>query len=154
MRRAMLLIGVMTGLLVLGALVLDEGEVVTLLTEADGREYPTHLWIVELDDRKFVRANRPSAHWLSRIRANPEVSLVLSGGHHAESEPYRARLVLDAQLKARVDAAMAEKYRLADRTWGRLVDRQGAQVIELERRFQGSATTGRNPSSKENGVGS
>jgi len=50
-RRAMLAIGAMTGILVVSALLLDEGEVVTLLTEAEGRTYSTQLWIVEIDGR-------------------------------------------------------------------------------------------------------
>ena len=154
LRRAMLLIGGVTGLLVMGALFFDEGEVVTLVTEIDGRQYPTHVWIVEVDDRRFVRANRPDARWLARVRANPDVSLLRPGSPHDVSEPYRARVVADARLKARVNAAMARKYRFADRAWGRLADRQRAEVIELQSGGDRAAAAGRGLSSQEKGAGS
>ena len=154
MRRAMLVIGVVTGLLVIGALLLDEGEVVTLMTEVDGTQYPTQVWIVEVDDRKFVRANRPDARWLARVRVNPDVDLLRSGSPHDVSEPYRALVVADARLKARVNAAMARKYRLADRAWGRLANRERAEVIELQRGVDRAATTGPDFSSHEKGAGS
>ncbi|MCS5638161.1 MAG: hypothetical protein NZ990_16695 [Myxococcota bacterium] len=150
----MLIIGVVTGLLVVGASVFDEGEVVTLVTEADGREHSTQLWIVEFDGRQFLRANRPGAHWLARLRANPHVGLLRSESAHGAAESYRALLVTDARLKDRVNAELARKYRFADRAWGRLVDRRKAQVIELESAPPRSSTTARGGSPQKKGAGS
>lgn len=132
MRKAMLAIGIAAGFLVLGSLVLDEGEVVTLLTEEAGREYSTQLWIVEVDGHQYVRANRPSAFWLARLVANPAVGLRRDSAAYPEVvELYWASLVDDPAVKARVDAEIARKYRLADRTWGRLAKRSDSPVIEL-----------------------
>ena len=134
MRRAMLAIGIGAGILVLGALVLDEGELVTLSTQEGGRFYSTQLWIVEIDGREFVRANRPSARWLKRLRANPAVRLSRSGAGHAAAEPYWAQPIDDRALRARVDAEILRKYRFADRTWGRFADRAKARLVELRPR--------------------
>lgn len=153
MRRAMLAIGVMTGILVVSALLLDEGEVVTLLTEAEGRTYSTQLWIVEIDGRAFVRANRPNARWLVRLRGNPQVVLRRSESHDVPAELYRARVIEDEPLKARVDAEISGKYRLADRVWGRIANRRRSQVIELQPRSGATSSAKGNPVGKP-GAGS
>jgi len=126
--------GIITGMLVLGALALDEGEIVTLYTEGAGRQYSTQLWIVEIDGREFVRANRPSARWLARLRINPAVSLRRAETPHGSSELYWARPIDDEGLRGRVDAEIARKYRFADKTWGRFADRAQTKLIELEPR--------------------
>jgi hypothetical protein len=94
----MLTIGIGAGILVFGALALDEGELVTLSTEKGGRLYSTQLWIVEIDGREFVRANRPSARWLARLRANPAVGLRRSGAAHGAAEPYWAQPIDDPSV--------------------------------------------------------
>ncbi len=142
MRIAMLAIGVVIGFLVLGALVLDEGEVVTLLTAEGGREYRTHLWIVEIDGREFVRANRLDSNWLARLKANPEVRLRRSVGPHAPSEPYWARPIDDLALSARVDTEIARKYRFADRVGRQLVDDRESVVVELTLRSESAKEKG------------
>ena len=142
----MLAIGAVIGFLVLGALLLDEGEVVTLFTQEAGREHRTHMWIVEVDGREFVRANRPSARWLARLRANPAVGLRRSGAAHGAAEPYWAQPIDDQALRARVDAEILRKYRFADRTWGRFTDRTKAQLVELRPRGDSSAAPRRDPS--------
>jgi hypothetical protein len=133
-RGIMLTMGIVTGVLVLGALALDEGELVTLYTEEAGRSYSTQLWIVEVDGREYLRANRPNARWLGRLRANPAVGLRRADTPHGSSEPYWARPIEDEGLRGRVDAEIARKYRFADKTWGRFVDRARAKLIELEPR--------------------
>ena len=146
MRRAMLAIGIGAGILVFGALALDEGELVTLSTEEGGRFYSTQLWIVEIDGREFVRANRPSAGWLKRLRANPEVGLRRSEAAHGAAEPYWAQPIDDQALRARVDAEILRKYRFADRTWARFADRTKAQLVELRPRGDSSAPPRQDPS--------
>ena len=153
MRRVMLAIGVVTGILVLGALLLDEGEVVTLISEADERTYPTQLWIVQVDGREFIRANRPNAHWLVRLRANPEVQLRRTDAHGSAAELYWAQFVESPELKARVDAEIANKYRLADRVWGRFAHRGRSRVIELLPRSGNASSASGQPIGKP-GAGS
>ena len=135
MRRVMLAMGIIAGVLVLGALTLDEGEIVTLYTEEAGRQYSTQLWIVELDGREFVRANRPNARWLARLRVNPAVGLRRAETPHGSSELYWARPINDEGLRGRVNAEIARKYRFADKTWGRFADRARTKLIELEPRL-------------------
>jgi len=130
----MLTMGIVTGVLVLGALALDEGEIVTLYTQEAGRSYSTQLWIVEVDGREYLRANRPNARWLGRLRVNPAVGLRRADAPHGSSESYWARPIEDEGLQGRVDAEIARKYRFADKTWGRFVDRARAKLIELEPR--------------------
>lgn len=153
MRRVMLVIGAVTGVLVLGALLLDEGEVVTLVTEAGERTYSTQLWIVELDGREFIRANRGSARWLARLRANPAVQLRRTDEHGAAAELYWAQAVENPDLKARVDAKIESKYRLADRVWGRFAHRGRSQVIELLPRSEEASSAEGKPI-REPGAGS
>ena len=127
----MLAIGVITAFLVVGALSLDEGEVVTLLTKESGREYQTHLWIIEIDDREFLRANRPDSRWLARLEADPAVGVRRSRASHGPVEHYWARVIDDAELRFRVDDEIAKKYSYADRVRGRFVDREKSRLVEL-----------------------
>jgi hypothetical protein len=145
LRRAMLAIGAVIGFLVLGALLLDEGEVVTLFTQEAGREHRTHMWIVEVDGREFVRANRSDSNWLARLKANPEVRLRRSVSPHGPSGLYWARLVEDPDTQVQVDAAFAGKYRFADRVGRRLSEGEGSQAVELTPRSEpAEATKGKN----------
>ena len=110
-------VGLMASLLVLGAVFLDEGEVVTLVTrDASGREFETDLWIVDLGAETYVRAGRSEVAWLRRLRADPLVELERAG---RQADMRAAVVVDDGALAARVAQAMAEKYGLADRMWGR-----------------------------------
>ena len=127
----MLAFGIVTGILVLGALFLDEGDVVTLITHSEEREYFSHVWIVEIDGRRYLRANRPEARWLRRLRENSAVGLREGRGLHLPVKNYRAQIVRDPELRLRVDAAMAEKYGQADEIWGRIVERSNSVPIEL-----------------------
>lgn len=134
----MLAIGIVIGFLVLGALLLDEGEVVTLFTQDAGREYRTHLWIVEVDGREFLRANRSDSNWLARLKMNPAVRVRRSVGSHGPTGLYWARPVDDPATRIQVDAEFAGKYRFADRVGRRLSEGSRSQVVELKPRSEPS----------------
>jgi len=125
------IVGYLAGILVIGALLLDEGQVVTLLTEEDGREYETHLWIAEVDGRLYIRANRPDSEWWGRIQADPEVGLRWRDGIGEEAEFYTARRVNDGSLRNRVGSVLARKYGFADRVRSALTDEEESIVLEL-----------------------
>lgn len=140
MRRAVLAIGALVGVVVLSVGAIDlltfqDEEVVTLVTFGkNGEAHETPLWIVEspADDRVagelWVRAHSPDAEWLARLAAAPDVEIKRengSGGFVAES------FIGDAVLRERVNAAMSEKYGTADRMTGWLADPSSSVPIRL-----------------------
>lgn len=131
MRKTMLIVGWIVGILVIGALLLDEGQVVTLLTREDGREYETQIWVVELDGAFYIRSNRPDSEWLRRIDLDPKVGLSWKERPHAEGARLRARRVADLVKRDRVADALARKHGFAEIVWGSLVDRGQSVVLEL-----------------------
>jgi hypothetical protein len=106
----------------LGVVALSEaGEVVVLHTAGErGEDHTTRLWVVDVDGAAWLRAGQEGSGWYARLRAQPEVQLQRGEG----SLPYRAVPVPEAS--ERINAAMAEKYGLADR------------IIALGRREGGS----------------
>jgi hypothetical protein len=134
-RAAVLIIGCLIGGLVLGVLLLPEGEVATLSTvAADGAEFETQVWVVEGDGLPeadagvvFLRAGSPDSAWLARLRARPQVEL-------ARGEKLRAYVAVpeeDAALRERVNLAMAEKYGIADRLIALVFDQRRSTPIRL-----------------------
>jgi hypothetical protein len=128
----MQIIGVLAGVLVLGALLIDEGEIVDLETRDDGRVFVTQLWIVELDGSRYLRSGAPDTQWLARLRADPRVGIRPAESDHHEFVPYRAVEVTDLALRDRVSRAMADKYGFSDVIWSWLTDRSSAVAIELQ----------------------
>jgi hypothetical protein len=136
MRALMVVVGVVAAAIVLGALWIDEGEVVTLLTtDSDLHVHHTQLWTVELDDTRYLRASTPDVAWLARLREHPVVKLDL-GGLRAD---FRATPVEDPVLRARVNQLMANKYGFADRAWGAWGDREASVPIRLDRLLPNNA---------------
>lgn len=131
MRGVIQIVGYLAGILVIGALLLDEGQVVTLLTEEGGREYETHLWVADVDGRLYVRSNRPDSEWWGRIQVEPEVGLRWGDGLGEEVEFYTARRVTDASLRDRVGLALARKHGFADRVRAALTEDEESIVLEL-----------------------
>ena len=69
MRTALYAIGILVGALVVGALLVDEGEVVTLETRnGEGAPFETPLWIVEAAGAQYLRASSPESDWLARVQ--------------------------------------------------------------------------------------
>lgn len=140
MRLLVLAVGFLVAAVVVGSLLLDEGEVVTLVShDAQGAEYETALWIVEWDGALWLRAGSPRTQWLERLRVHPEVELRRAGETHS----YRAVVRDDPATKQGVDAAMAAKYGFADRMWGRIADHGDAVPVRLEPQAAGGAPAAR-----------
>lgn len=147
MRWAVLSIGIAIGSVVLAVFavdywLLDEREVATLTTHAaDGETFETQVWVVDgeaLTDAAvpadsdaagalFLRAYRPDAAWLKRLAASSAVELQRDGW----SRPYRAEPIADDALRARLNAAMASKYGLADRLLASIFDGAVAVPVRL-----------------------
>ena len=129
MRYALYTIGILMAAIVVGVLLIDEGEVVTLVTRGgNGKTYETQLWVIEADSELFLRASSGRSDWLARLRARPEVELQRG----EETHSYRARPLGDAAILARVNRAMAEKYGLSDRLLAKLVDPSSSVAVRLE----------------------
>ena len=129
MRVAIYAIGMLVGAFVVGALLIDEGEVVTLTSrDAGGRSYETQLWIVQVEGASYLRANSPHSDWLARARLAPAVELERGDavGH------WRLVPESDPELRRRVNRAMAEKYRLSDRLLVQLFDSAEMVPLRLE----------------------
>jgi hypothetical protein len=108
---------------------IDEGEVVNLSTvDARGAVFETQLWIIEQDGQLYLRAGRPAARWLARLRAHPEVKIERGGTTNA----YRAVPVDDPATRETVNRGMAEKYGQADRLIARIFDHSRSVPIRLE----------------------
>jgi hypothetical protein len=124
-RIAVLTIGCLIGALVLGVVLVPEGEVATLTTfGADGGEHETQVWVVEGNGlpsgepgQLFLRTG-PRARWLARLRANPKVELARGEVNVA----YLAVVEESDAVRESVNAAMEEKYGAPNRLLGRLFD--------------------------------
>ncbi len=125
-------VGLVAAVFVLGALLLDEGEVVTLITHGEGRSYTTQLWIVRVEGQQYLRAGSSRVRWLRRLRANPDVWLRASPARSEQARAYRARPIADEGVRERVNRAMLLKYGLADRLWGLFSSRRKSVSILLE----------------------
>ena len=128
-------VAALCAVVVIASLLVPEGEVVTLnVLDIEGREYPTQLWIVELGGVSYLRAGNPNSKWLARLRDRPEVTL---GAAEAGEQPtpYLATPIDDDPAqRARIGAAMAEKYGLADWLWSTIADRDRSVPIRLDAR--------------------
>lgn len=134
MRVAVLAIASLIGLIVIGAVLVPEGEVATLSTfESDGTEHETQVWVVEGNGfpgaergQLFLRTG-PRTRWLARLRSQPEV--VLARGE--ERVAYLAVVEESPELRDHVNEAMAEKYGLSDRLLGGIYDPARAVPVRL-----------------------
>lgn len=129
MRTAVLCIGILLGLFVVGALFAPEGEVVTLTTfDDEGAAYETALWLVERGDAYYLRANSDEAGWFTRLKTQPEVEL------HRGDEMLRflARPQRASDARSQVNQAMARKYGPADRLLGLWFDPERSVPVRLE----------------------
>lgn len=128
--RQLLLVAALVVALILGAgHLLNQGEVVTIQTQAsDGSFRSTPVWIVQIHGTPYLRAGSPSARWLDRLRARPEV-LVERGGVERR---YLAHPREDPRYRRAVNRAMAEKYGLADQLVTLFIDRNDSVPIRLE----------------------
>lgn len=134
MRIAVLTIGCLIGALVLGVVLLPDGEVATLTTfGTDGAEHATQVWVVEgnglpagAPGELFLRTG-PRARWLARLREKPEVELKRGEVRLA----YVAVVEESAELRESVNRAMEQKYGLPDRLLGSVLDERTAVPVRL-----------------------
>jgi len=134
-RWIMISLGGLAALLVLGAILLDHGEIVTLESvDEAGRVHETQLWVAYLDRTPYLRAGNSASLWLERVRVHPEVDIDIGGG----VQRFRATLLDDRALRERLNRAMARRYGLADDVWGLVSDRSQSIPIRLERLDAGS----------------
>jgi hypothetical protein len=78
----------------------------------DGTSRETKVWLVVVDGQGYVRTG--GTRWWGNIERDPDVVLRVAGAEHA----VRAELVGDAELAARVEAALRTKYGWSDRLMG------------------------------------
>jgi hypothetical protein len=124
----MLLAGAAIFLVVVAAMLIEEGEVVTLETSDEvGQAYPTRLWIVEFDGKLYVRGplERP---WVQRLSLRPQVKLT----RNEKTGSFRAKVIPDPSLAEAVNRAMIEKYGRADGLVDRFFNRSPPAAILLE----------------------
>jgi len=138
----MQIIGALAGLAVIGTLLLDEGEIVTLETREGDRVYATQLWIIEIDGDTYLRSGRSNTAWLARLEANSEVLLRPTDVPHPVASGYRATIVREAAQSERVNRAMAEKYGFSDVVWSWLIDRTDSVAVRLQPLPQRPASSG------------
>ena len=108
------------------------GEVVVLRTQdQSGEKVETRLWIVDLDDRPWLRAGSPDSGWLKRIQAQPLVEMERSGS----TGSYLA--FVDSDKPARRDAVhelMASKYGFVDALVSLMRDGKKSIPIRMDAR--------------------
>ncbi|MEE3331972.1 MAG: hypothetical protein VX246_13990 [Myxococcota bacterium] len=137
MKWIMLCTASIASVLVLMAVLLPQGEVVTLHTrDSEGNGYSTQLWIVELGSGLYLRSGADNAGWLSRAREFPDVELSREAGDTS----VLAVVVDDPVVKSALNAAMAEKYGIANRIFDWMVDIETTVAVRLDPR-EGSART-------------
>ena len=140
MKRIMLGVGLMASLLVVGAVLLPEGEVVAIYAlDVDGQAHSTHLWIVDLEGQQFMRAGSTSAAWLDRLRGQADLELIRGEGASAAPQPFRAVILEDQATVGAVNAAMAEKYGLSNSVVGLFADLDASVAVRLEARPGGGS---------------
>ena len=111
------------------AMGMDEGEVVTLISVGDKDiQYETGLWMVEIDGQFYLRADSPEAYWLQRIRLRPLVELSRDG----QRSSYRATPSSDPTIQQAVNRAMSEKYGRVNRMLTLVRDHTESVAILLE----------------------
>jgi hypothetical protein len=124
----LVLAGVVFLVIVFGASELG-GELVTLHTrDASGADKTTHLWVVDDAGYAWLRAGVPSSGWLTRIEADPEVTVVRGG----ESHHFKAVPVHDPVVRDRIHALMREHYPVADRIVSAIRDGTKSVPVRLE----------------------
>jgi hypothetical protein len=141
MRLLLLAVGILAAAIVtLSAFAIDEGEVVTLVSvDGANAQFETSVWIVAVDGVQWLRATRPDALWLARIRNHPEVEIV-RGGHRRES--FLATPIDGLEERTEINEEMARKYGAADGILRRFVDADRSVPVRLDPRPpHGAGTT-------------
>lgn len=89
----------------------ESGEVVTLSTiDSEGINITTRLWVVEHDNREWVRTGHPEKGWFLRIRFNPNIEFERAGSWSSRV----AVPVYDHDTIRAVNDKFSSKYGSAD----------------------------------------
>jgi len=127
------------GLLAATTLVALEGEEVIVLRTFDpsGGTHEARVWVADADGQTWIEVADARKEFYRRILADPEVEVV----RNEETARYRAVPDPSRAAHDRVRALLAEKYGLADRWIGLLVDTSGSIAVRLVPldQFQGSS---------------
>ena len=97
--------------------------IVTVDSDGDTRE--TKLWLVVVDGSGYIRTS--GTRWFANIERDPDVILRLRGTDY----PLRAKRVLDADLRDRINEAFRVKYGFQDRFIGWFSSRDQANILRL-----------------------
>ena len=138
MRNVMIGFGVFWAFVVLAALAVPQGEIITLnVVDDEGHSQPMQLWMVQIEGSRYLRASEPDAEWLEKLRVEPAVTL--GAGLHAGEIPVPVLAQViddDPALRRRVTAAMSRKYGVAERMWAALRDGDQSVPVRLSPRAQ------------------
>ena len=105
----------------------ESGEVVVLTTrDATGATHTTRLWIVEHQQRLYLRAGMPQSQWYQRVLGEPAVSVEREG----ITTSYRA--VPELTVVPQINELMRAKYGWADAFIGYLFGRDASVPVRLE----------------------
>jgi hypothetical protein len=108
--------------------VADESVPRIVTVDPDGDARVTKLWLVVVDGAGYIRTS--GTRWFANIERDPDVVLRIGGAAY----PLRAKLVLDADLRDRINAAFRAKYGFWDRSVGWFSSRDQANILRLESR--------------------
>jgi hypothetical protein len=126
----------LTSVLVVGALLIPQGELVTLQSrDIEGVEHSTQLWVVDLENHLYLRAGTQTAGWFLRVRDFPEVGL----SRDAKLGSFLAVPVEDAAVRAALNKAMDEKYGVANQFFVWMIDTNAVGVVRLDPRAASAA---------------
>jgi hypothetical protein len=109
----------------------ESGEVVVLETRDAAGPHETRIWVVDDAGFAWLRTGDPTAGWLARLRANPDVAVTRAGTRRE----FRAVPVDDAATRDRINELTLEKYGLSEKILRAvMMDPAGATPIRLEPR--------------------
>lgn len=103
----------------------DERVPVVVTADPGGEVRETKIWLVVLDGQGFIRTSE--TRWFKNEERDPNVVLRVGGAAH----PLRAKLVMDPELRARINTAFAEKYGYQETIVGWFTDRGDANMLRL-----------------------
>jgi hypothetical protein len=97
-------------------------------TDPDGERRVTKLWLVVVDGQGYIRTG--DTRWFANIQRDRDVVLFVGGAAYS----LRAKLEVDADRRAGVNAAFRAKYGFQDRFIGWFGSREGSNILRLEPR--------------------
>jgi hypothetical protein len=117
------------GLLAATTLVALEGEEVIVLRTFDSAAnvQEARVWVADVEGQTWIEVADARKEFYRRMLANPEVEVVRG----EETVRYRAVPDLSRAAHDRIRALLANKYGLADRWVGLLVDTSGSIAVRL-----------------------